>query len=323
MMAGLPFDGVFSIDELPSKPGICGIVNFEPSSEPGSHWVAYFDDPNAPWPEYFDSFGAPPPTKIEAFLRKSTKHGKGRVGITMQNQQLQKIRSNRCGYFCVQWLKSRLRGMDPEAAVYQFTQKPSNFNERKVVGGDISTVADALGKINFWKVVRDTIFQALQWTPFVIPQLIGTAGELVSTLSDTIDNYKIQKQNDETIQNIAQQILDKMPSDKPKPSIDAMIDVVKKYLESREATPIRPKSIQEYKSIILGLADDQVETWATKMYHDERALGINNMIAYQTTLPEWIQEVKYWRNQWRYNPDAGTVPTTTSAPSYVSFNGPV
>ena len=38
------FRGVFMKDELPKKPwkNECGIVNFNSSFEPGSHWVAYY-----------------------------------------------------------------------------------------------------------------------------------------------------------------------------------------------------------------------------------------------------------------------------------------
>ena len=40
------FRGVFMRDELPKKPWVneCGIVNFNTSLEPGSHWVAYYKD---------------------------------------------------------------------------------------------------------------------------------------------------------------------------------------------------------------------------------------------------------------------------------------
>ena len=42
---GIPhFRGVFMKDTLPSAPHVneTGIVNFNTSSEPGSHWVAYY-----------------------------------------------------------------------------------------------------------------------------------------------------------------------------------------------------------------------------------------------------------------------------------------
>ena len=49
--------GVFMRDELPNKPWYheCGIVNFNTSIEPGSHWVTYWK--NGKNRIYFDSYG--------------------------------------------------------------------------------------------------------------------------------------------------------------------------------------------------------------------------------------------------------------------------
>ena len=51
------FRGVFMRDSLPQTPNTneCGIVNFNKSSEPGSHWVAYYKAGDRRI--YFDSFG--------------------------------------------------------------------------------------------------------------------------------------------------------------------------------------------------------------------------------------------------------------------------
>ena len=40
------FRGVFMRDDLPDKTRLkeCGIVNFNTSKEPGSHWVCYYKD---------------------------------------------------------------------------------------------------------------------------------------------------------------------------------------------------------------------------------------------------------------------------------------
>ena len=59
------FKGVFMRDELPTTPQKqeCGIVNFNKSTEPGSHWVAYFKDGEKRI--YFDSFGQVIPTEIQ------------------------------------------------------------------------------------------------------------------------------------------------------------------------------------------------------------------------------------------------------------------
>ena len=50
------FRGVFMRDELPKNPYDieCGIVNFNTSLEPGSHWVAYYKNNDR---IYFDSYG--------------------------------------------------------------------------------------------------------------------------------------------------------------------------------------------------------------------------------------------------------------------------
>ena len=55
---GIPkFRGTFMRDALPKKPWPieCGIVNFNTSLEPGSHWVAYYK--NNKERIYFDSYG--------------------------------------------------------------------------------------------------------------------------------------------------------------------------------------------------------------------------------------------------------------------------
>ena len=56
------FEGVFAEDLLPRSMNIypCGyIVNTDPSSKPGKHWVAfYFTRPEQG--EFFDSYGHPP-----------------------------------------------------------------------------------------------------------------------------------------------------------------------------------------------------------------------------------------------------------------------
>ena len=61
--------GCFMIDELPSAPQIneCGIVNLEPSSLEGSHWVCWYKNGNNR--VYFDSFGETPPPEIIQYLK--------------------------------------------------------------------------------------------------------------------------------------------------------------------------------------------------------------------------------------------------------------
>ena len=63
------FKGVFTRDQLPEKIGNreSGIVNFNTSKEPGSHWVAYFREGSKKI--YFDSFGQVIPIEIQKYLK--------------------------------------------------------------------------------------------------------------------------------------------------------------------------------------------------------------------------------------------------------------
>ena len=53
----IPLRGVFMRDTLPLHPHLdeCGIVNFNTSTQPGSHWVCYFKTGDNRI--YFDSYG--------------------------------------------------------------------------------------------------------------------------------------------------------------------------------------------------------------------------------------------------------------------------
>lgn len=91
------FRGVFMIDKLPKYPNKheSAIVNLEPSSELGSHWVCYVKQNN--FVKYFDSFGnlKPPPQLLEYF--------KG-LKITYNRERYQKWNTSVCGHLCLQYL---------------------------------------------------------------------------------------------------------------------------------------------------------------------------------------------------------------------------
>ena len=113
------FRGVFAINMLPRKMkhNECGIINFDPIDQPGSHWVAYYNN------EYFDSFGLPPPQEIENYLKTSGKD------IYYNSSQLQKANSVLCGDYCIHFIKKRNIGISYYDILYRFHQQPSNFNE--------------------------------------------------------------------------------------------------------------------------------------------------------------------------------------------------
>ena len=58
------FRGVFLLDTLPKKSSKkeCGIVNFDKSGGPGTHWVAWYK--NGKTKIYFDSYGVQPPIEV-------------------------------------------------------------------------------------------------------------------------------------------------------------------------------------------------------------------------------------------------------------------
>ena len=64
------FRGVFLLDALPRKPNKkeCGIVNFDKSGGPGTHWVAWYK--NGKTKIYFDSYGVQPPLEVIKYLER-------------------------------------------------------------------------------------------------------------------------------------------------------------------------------------------------------------------------------------------------------------
>ena len=63
------FRGVFLLDTLPKKPNkkVCGIVNFDKSGGPGTHWVAWYK--NGKSKIYFDSYDVRPPLKVIRYVK--------------------------------------------------------------------------------------------------------------------------------------------------------------------------------------------------------------------------------------------------------------
>ena len=104
------FKGVFMRDELPEQPDEkeCGIVNFNKSSEPGSHWVAYYKDGNERI--YFDSFGCVAPIEIRKYL-KTTKEFLDSEPVIQRNTDIvQKFNTEVCGQLCIYVLDSLSKG---------------------------------------------------------------------------------------------------------------------------------------------------------------------------------------------------------------------
>ena len=90
------FRGVFLLDTLPKKLNMkeFGIVNFDKSGGPGTHWVAWYK--NGKTKIYFDSYGVQPPTEVIYYLGKPIYHN---------TDQVQPVGQVFCGHSCLYVLK--------------------------------------------------------------------------------------------------------------------------------------------------------------------------------------------------------------------------
>ena len=105
------FKGVFTRDQLPEKleNKESGIVNFNTSKEPGSHWVAYFRDGNQKI--YFDSFGQVIPTEIEKYLKTKEEYQNNLPVIQRNTDIVQEPNTVICGHLCLYVLDNLSKGL--------------------------------------------------------------------------------------------------------------------------------------------------------------------------------------------------------------------
>lgn len=92
--------GIFSKDELPSRPKDGNyIINLEDSDAGnGTHWTAFTIIDNK-YACYFDSFGFMPPKEVLKYLLSYKPYG-------YNNRQIQDVKSDYCGYYCIAFLKT-------------------------------------------------------------------------------------------------------------------------------------------------------------------------------------------------------------------------
>ena len=103
------FRGVFMRDGLPnvSHRKECGIVNFNTSHEPGSHWVCYLRDGQRRI--YFDSFGQPTLDEVQKYLKTKKEYEMGKSVIQRNTDIVQHTNTRVCGHLCLFVLTSLTR----------------------------------------------------------------------------------------------------------------------------------------------------------------------------------------------------------------------
>jgi len=120
------FRGVFASDELlglEHLPPYGIIVNTDPKSKPGSHWIAIFAE-SSHHAEYFDSFGRPP------FVSSIVEHLNSSADCFCYNTQcIQHPLSVACGHFAIGFLKARFNSIS-------FASFLSRFNVDKLEEND-------------------------------------------------------------------------------------------------------------------------------------------------------------------------------------------
>ncbi len=117
--------GVFMRDKLPISPHFkeCGIVNFNTSSEPGSHWVCYFK--NEQDRIYFDSYGQITLDEVQKYLK--TPSERGQQVIKRNSDVIQPPGTSICGHLCLFVLKSLSVGMSFRDVLNELTKEGSGI----------------------------------------------------------------------------------------------------------------------------------------------------------------------------------------------------
>lgn len=112
------FMNVYPCDQLPTEIQsypTCFISNVDSSTEPGSHWLAFYL-PSEDEIEFFDSYGNPP-----SFFRKEIMDFVSRYSkMDFNPMTLQSTSTAVCGQYCIFYLYCRCRGQPPRKILSNF-----------------------------------------------------------------------------------------------------------------------------------------------------------------------------------------------------------
>jgi len=116
------FRGTYPSDMLPhrlsnQRPAAI-VLNTDPSTKPGTHWVAIFFNTNGT-AEYFDPFGFPPLTSnIIEFINSNALNGWSCNNITFQTPVL----SQTCGIYCILFIRDRCSNIPFKSFISKFSR---------------------------------------------------------------------------------------------------------------------------------------------------------------------------------------------------------
>ena len=83
-------------------------MNFNTSSQPGSHWVCYYQNKNEII--YFDSYGQITPVEIQRYLKTGSEFDCGKEVIQRKTDIIQAVSTPVCGHLCLFVLKLLANG---------------------------------------------------------------------------------------------------------------------------------------------------------------------------------------------------------------------
>ena len=123
------FLGCYMKDELvklkPLENGQSIVFNLNNHNQPGSHWTCAYRRNDVNY--YFDSFGMMPATNIIQYLRRNHKE------IIYSSNEIQNIKSQACGYYCIDFIKGMNNGDEIYDILYKFNNDGSINNDTKLL----------------------------------------------------------------------------------------------------------------------------------------------------------------------------------------------
>jgi hypothetical protein len=123
--------GCFPVDKLPVVDSLpmAMIVNADPSTKPGTHWMALYFTVDRRC-EFFDSLGRQPHAYGYDFNAYTTQL---RCGVWQRMEQIQGALSNVCGQYCVLFIACRCHGFSVGEVSRMFSPFTREANDRLVV----------------------------------------------------------------------------------------------------------------------------------------------------------------------------------------------
>ena len=118
----IKLNGIIMSNELNKLYNGFYVINLDKVGNGGTHWTCLYYDGKINY--YFDSFGMPPPTHIEQLLKPVFIYNK---------EQIQDVKSDACGYYCIAWLKFMSRGKNKIRLFNLFNNLFNDINKNEKV----------------------------------------------------------------------------------------------------------------------------------------------------------------------------------------------